>query len=155
MPVLQAGIGSVTGIDVADRYVRNAPATTLKGYGTPPKVTLLWTDGYLATHTRYGRRGAYPLFHISDGVTTASQEVFGGPRTDAPANYVPKESRLELVGEFDLHRVLDLTDAATQSLLGITEDEITVEPNLLDVDADGRPHAYELTQCIGAYAYAC
>ena len=151
---LDAAVGSVPRRDVEGPFVRNMPADVLAGHGSPPVVDLLWVEGYKSNHTRYGRLGAFPLYHISDGVVTAAQEVFGGPRTAVATNAVPSKSRLDLRVETELHGVMDLVEATVRASLGITETEITEIPDWLTLDTWGRPDAYELTQYIGELAHA-
>lgn len=149
-------MSSAPSVDIKEASVRNAPAAILAGYGDPPVVNLVWTDGYHFNHTRYGRKNTYPLYHVSDGVVTAAQEVFQGPKTSTATNYVPKESRVELLVMIDVPHILDLTDPNVLTALGVTIDEITETPNLLAFDpSSGRPDAYELTQCLGELAHAC
>lgn len=113
----------------------------------------LWALGYRKQHSRYVRRGAFPAFHVSEGVSTAAAEVFGISPTRAPVLGLPRQSRLVLLVDVVAGRVLDLVDPAVRDHLGISEHEITRPPDWSILDAWDRPLEYELTQCIGELAH--
>jgi hypothetical protein len=96
--------------------------------------------------------GAFPAYHVSDGVTTASAEVFGVTPTRAPVLGVPRTSRLQLLVEVDVPRVVDLTDAGIRKRLRVTRAEIVQTPDWTRLDAWMRPLEYELPQLIGELA---
>lgn len=76
------------------------------------------------------------------GVTAAAKGALG----------TPGESRLQLVVSARLPDVVDLTAAAVLTLLGVSRGDITAPNDPLDLDAIGRPRAYEFPQCIGELA---
>lgn len=141
-------------IDVHQTWLRDMPARVLKHQPRPaPAPDPLWTGGFRMRHNRYVRMGAFPAYHVSDGVTTASAEVFGIAPALAPVLGMPLEDRLQLLVEVDIPRVLDLTDPDVQRLLGVTVPEITQVPNWTRTDALLRPREYELPQAVGELAF--
>lgn len=160
-PNLGAGLASMgraldaaPTIDVHETWLRDMPARVLEhrpAAAVAPEP--LWTGGVRLRHNRYVRMGAFPAYHVSDGVTTASAEVFGIAPAPAPVLGIPKEDRLQLLVAVDVSRILDLTDADIRRRLGVAEAEIVELPDWTVTDALGRPLAYELPQAIGELAF--
>lgn len=151
---LERAVHSMPTIAVKGTWVRDMPATVLRARPRPaPAADPLWTGGYLLRHSRYVRMGVFPAYHVSDGVTTASAEVFGVTPTRAPVLGVPQTSRLQLLVDVDVPVVLDLTDGGIRKRLRVTRAEIVKTPDLTVLDAWMRPLEYELPQMIGELAY--
>ena len=151
---MSRALGAAPTIGVHETWVRDMPARLLEH--RPTSVAApdpLWTGGFRLRHNRYVRRGAFPAYHASDGVTTASAEVFGIAPAPAPVLGVPNEDRLQLRVAVDVPRILDLTDTDIQRRLGLAEAEIVELPDWTVTDALGRPLAYELPQAIGELAF--
>lgn len=144
---LRGAIRSTPSIGIRGQWVRDMPAEAMR-LGDP-----LWALGYRTQHNRYVRRGAFPAFHVSEGVSTAAAEVFGIAPTPAPVLGIPPTSRLVLLVDVVVERVLDLVDPAVRGHVGISEHEITRLPDWSVLDAWERPLQYELTQCIGELAH--
>ena len=141
-------------IDVRQTWLRDMPARVLKHQRKPaPAPDPLWTGGFRMRHNRYVRMGAFPAYHVSDGVTTASAEVFGIAPAPMPVLGMPAEDRLQLLVAVDVPRILDLAEPAVQRLLGVSVPEITKVPDWTRTDALLRPLEYELPQAIGELAF--
>ncbi len=151
---LERDIQSSPRIRVTVRWVRDMPAEVLrKAPRGAASSDPLWTGGFRVRHSRFVRRDAFPAYHISDGVTTAAAEVFGGTPQRAPVLGVPDKTRLQLVIDADVPEVVDLTDARVRRRLKVSKRDIVEVPDWTKLDALGRPAAYELTQCIGELAF--
>lgn len=153
--IVDQTIRTVVGrMHIRDRWVRDLPATVLQMPPTgAPEPDVLWTGGFRLRHNRYVRRGAFPAYHLSDGITTVAAEVFGVAPQIAPVLGVPSESRLQLVVDADVPGVLDLTAQSVRRELGVSTADLVGIPDWTVLDALGRPAAYELPQCIGEVAY--
>lgn len=134
-------------------WVRDVPATRLTRTPTGDPPRLLAPIGYRFVHNRYTRRGAFPSMYLSDGVTTASSEVFGVDAVRRGPLGVPDASRLQLVVQAQLPDVLDLTSASVRAQLDVTLLDITQPRDPLALDFLQRPVAYELPQCLGELAH--
>ncbi|MGQ0648977.1 MAG: hypothetical protein ACT4P7_15585 [Gemmatimonadaceae bacterium] len=148
LPHWRASMPVAPRIHLTRDWVRDLPATRLRPDPGKPPGKLLAPIGHLFVHNRYTRLGAFPSIYFSDGVTTASSEVFG----ESGVHGVPKDSRLQLVVRANLPVALDLTDAHTLSFLGLTPSDVAQKKDPLDVDIMGRPRVYELPQCLGELA---
>lgn len=148
----RAGMRGIARAALVHAWVRDLPATRLRRAPGDPPPKLLAPIGYHFVHNRYTRRHAFPSMYLSDGVTTASSEVFGVAAVGRGPLGVPDGSRLQLVVQAQLPDVLDLTQAPIRDRLGVTLDEITQPRDPLVVDSLGRPPGYELPQCLGEVA---
>ncbi len=133
-------------------WVRDVPAARLRREPGDPPPRLLAPIGHRFVHNRYTRLHAFPSFYLSDGVTTASSEVFGAQAARRGPLGVPNESRLQLVVQAHLPDVLDLTQSPVRARLGITLHDIAQPKAPLVLDALRRPPVYELPQCLGELA---
>ncbi len=149
----RAEMGIIPRASLTRAWVRDLPATRLRREPGDPVPKLLSPIGYRFVHNRYTRRDAFPSLYLSDGVTTASSEVFGADAVRRGALGVPEASRLQLVVHAHLPDVLDLTQTTVRDALGISLDDITQVRDPLVVDILGRSPAYELPQCLGEIAH--
>lgn len=140
-------------IALARDWVRDLPAARLRRTNGDPPPKLLAPVGYRFVHNRYTRRDAFPSLYLSDGVTTASSEVFGVAAVQRGPLGTPDQSRLQLVVHAHLPDVLDLTNDAVRTALGVTLADLTHPNDPLILDAAGRSPSYELPQFLGEIAH--
>ncbi len=135
-------------------WVRDLPAARLRRPATDSPPKLLAPVGYLFVHNRYTRRDAFPSLYLSDGVTTASSEVFGAAAVKQGPLGTPDQSRLQLVVHAHLPDVLDLTnDAVRGSARRHARRPHAAQPPARRRLSLGALRAYELPQCLGEIAH--